>query len=622
TNVAAGSAPTDAVNVSQLQSQAAVVNSLSTSTATGMAALSSSLSATDSRLASLSTSTSTELSALTSGLSLTNSNVASLSTGVANSVQYDDPEHTSVTLGGANVMAPVALKNVAAGVNDTDAVNMSQLSATNRNLENMGSQVAKNAGDITSMQAALSDAVMYDSPAHNSVSLGGANAAAPVALKNVAAGVNDTDAVNVAQLKDAGLIGDNGQMANVLAYDDASKGTLTLSGANGTKIGNVAAGDLSAASTDAVNGSQLYATASSTASALGGGSTVNPDGAISAPSYSVGGTTVRNVGDAIANIDGRVTQNTSDIQNFQNQINNGVIGLVRQDSAGNITVGASTGGMLVSMTGTAGNRVVTGVANGAVNASSGDAVNGSQLYALQNQVTDLNSQLSNLTPTNPYFTASGVQTPADAVVHAANPGSRDGNSATVTNANPNAATDNTVAVGVGAVASGKDSMAIGGQAQASNNNSVALGQGSTTGRDNSVSVGSGNQQRQITNVAAGTADTDAVNVEQLNSTVAQGVQQANSYTDLAVGAMNREIDSVAKKSYAGTAAAMATANLPQAPAPGKSIVAMAGGTYSGQSAVALGLSTFTPKGKWIIKASASTTTGRTFAAGAGAGYVW
>ncbi|WP_411353803.1 hypothetical protein, partial [Burkholderia anthinoferrum] len=55
--------------------------------------------------------------------------IASLSTGAANSVQYDNAAHTSVTLGGVGATTPVTLTNVAAGVNPTDAVNYSQLSS-------------------------------------------------------------------------------------------------------------------------------------------------------------------------------------------------------------------------------------------------------------------------------------------------------------------------------------------------------------------------------------------------------------------------------------------------------------------------------------------------------------
>jgi autotransporter adhesin len=197
-----------------------------------------------------------------------------------------------------------------------------------------------------------------------------------------------------------------------------------------------------------------------------------------------------------------------------------------------------------------------------------------------------------------------------------------GNYATVVGANASAAADNAVAVGANAAATGVNSTAIGTGSQAGNANSVALGQGSVTDRDNSVSVGSAGNARQITNVAAGTADTDAVNVGQMNSSVAQGVSQANNYTDQRFNTMSQSIDDVAKKSYAGSAAAVAMSNLPQAPAPGKSIVSMGGGTYQGQAAMAVGVSTFTGNGKWIIKASGSTSTAGTFAVGAAAGYVF
>src|SRR3546814_9100856 len=57
--------------------------------------------------------------------------------------------------------------------------------------------------------------------------------------------------------------------------------------------------------------------------------------------------------------------------------------------------------------------------------------------------------------------------------------------------------------------------ALGAGSGASGLDSVALGAGSIAGRDNSVSVGSEGNERQITNVAAGTEDTDAVNLAQL-----------------------------------------------------------------------------------------------------------
>ncbi|MBQ9422015.1 MAG: hypothetical protein IJU32_00415, partial [Pyramidobacter sp.] len=84
-------------------------------------------------------------------------------------------------------------------------------------------------------------------------------------------------------------------------------GKVTARGfdASGAKITNVAPGTISSSSTDAVNGSQLWGAASSVATVIGGGSTVNEDGSISAPSYVVGGTTYNTVGDAVSALDSR-----------------------------------------------------------------------------------------------------------------------------------------------------------------------------------------------------------------------------------------------------------------------------------------------------------------------------
>jgi hypothetical protein len=237
---------------------------------------------------------------------------------------------------------------------------------------------------------------------------------------------NTTDITNVQnQLADGsiGLVQQDATTRNITVGKDTDGTVVNVAGTAGNRtVTGVAAGAVNAASVDAINGSQLYGASSSVAGALGGGSTVNADGTISAPSYSVGGTTVHSVGDAVSNLDGRVTQNTTDIQDVQTQISNGSIGLVQQDSAtGNITVGASTGGLLVNMAGTSGNRVVTGVANGI---STYDAVNFGQLSALQDQVTDIgnrvSNQVSNLTPGSPYFNANDLPGSTGAVNNAAN----------------------------------------------------------------------------------------------------------------------------------------------------------------------------------------------------------
>ncbi|WP_143751053.1 YadA-like family protein [Burkholderia sp. HI2714] len=152
TNVAAGrvsTTSTDAINGSQLNAAVTAINTLSTSTSTGISSLSTGLSTTNSNVGSLST-----------GLSTVNSNIASLSTGVANAVQYDNALHTSVTLGGVGATTPVRLTNVAAGTAPTDAVNFGQLSSlstsTSTGLSTTNSNVASLSTSLGSLSTGLS----------------------------------------------------------------------------------------------------------------------------------------------------------------------------------------------------------------------------------------------------------------------------------------------------------------------------------------------------------------------------------------------------------------------------------------------------------------------------------
>lgn len=110
-----------------------------------------------------------------------------------------------------------------------------------------------------------------------------------------------------------------------------------------------------------------------------------------------------------------------------------------------------------------------------------------------------------------------------------------GDNALAFGANSSASAANASAIGTDAVASGADSTAIGNAASATAANAVALGANSVADEDNTVSVGAAGAERKVTNVAAGENDTDAVNVSQLNDTVAASadttLQSANAYTD-------------------------------------------------------------------------------------------
>ncbi|WP_225981348.1 YadA-like family protein [Mannheimia pernigra] len=83
--------------------------------------------------------------------------------------------------------------------------------------------------------------------------------------------------------------------------------------------------------------------------------------------------------------------------------------------------------------------------------------------------------------------------------------------------------ENAIAYGANTLATGNNAVALGNEAQATAENAVALGAGSLAVSENEVSVGVGKNNlgkteftRKITNVTAGEADTDVVNISQLN----------------------------------------------------------------------------------------------------------
>ncbi|SUA52189.1 YadA-like C-terminal region [Oligella urethralis] len=89
-----------------------------------------------------------------------------------------------------------------------------------------------------------------------------------------------------------------------------------------------------------------------------------------------------------------------------------------------------------------------------------------------------------------------------------------------------------------------------------------------------------------------------------------------------VNHLGNEIHRVDREARAGTASAAAMANLPQAYLPGKSMFAIAGAGHRGEHGYAAGLSTISDNGKWIIKSSVSGNTRGDVTYGAGVGYQW
>lgn len=95
-------------------------------------------------------------------------------------------------------------------------------------------------------------------------------------------------------------------------------------------------------------------------------------------------------------------------------------------------------------------------------------------------------------------------------------------------------TTNAMTVGANSYAGKDNAVALGAGALGYAENSVALGANSVADRENTVSVGAAGNERQIANVVAGTEDTDAVNVAQLNRSSTNTLHSAKVYTDSTV----------------------------------------------------------------------------------------
>ncbi|MDA5734363.1 trimeric autotransporter adhesin UpaG, partial [Escherichia coli] len=313
-----------------------------------------------------------------------------------------------------------------------------------------------------------------------------------------------------------------------------------------------------------------------------------------------------------------------------------------QNSVGEFSVGSEDG-----------QRQITNVAAGSANT---DAVNVGQLKVTDAQVsqntqsiTNLNTQVTNLDTrvTNIENGIGDIVTTGSTKYFKTNTDGADAN------------------------AQGKDSVAIGSGSIAAADNSVALGTGSVADEENTISVGSSTNQRRITNVAAGVNATDAVNVSQLKSSEAggvrydtkadgsidysnitlgggnsgttrisnvsagvnnndavnyaqlkQSVQETKQYTDQRMVEMDNKLSKTESKLSGGIASAMAMTGLPQAYTPGASMASIGGGTYNGESAVALGVSMVSANGRWVYKLQGSTNSQGEYSAALGAGIQW
>ncbi|GAB3349466.1 ESPR-type extended signal peptide-containing protein [Lysobacter tyrosinilyticus] len=341
-------------------------------------------------------------------------------------------------------------------------------------------------------------------------------------ITNVAAGTEANDAVNKDQLDAVAAVA-----ANAIGYDDAVKGRVTLAGAGGTVIDNVAAGTLSATSSEAINGSQLFDT-----------------------------------NNRVTVVEGRVDNLETQLGNFAGTIANAVSyddankDVLTLDGAGGTTIGnvkAGTDAMdavnmdqlssVAAMFGGGatfdGNGMFMPPSYMIQGSSYGNV--GNAFMAIDGVLSGINNRLSSLETGAglPGGTGNGLAigngshandgndtaVGNGSTVGAAN-GTALGNNSTI-----DAAATNAVAVGADSNVTAANGTAIGQGASVTATGAVAIGQGSVANEANTVSVGSVGNERKVTNVAAGTNATDAVNLSQMQAGDLAAVASARTYTD-------------------------------------------------------------------------------------------
>ena len=479
------------------------------------------------------------------------------------------------------------ITNVAAGTDDTDAVNVAQL---NKAAAAAKTEVVQGDNIVVTQDVGANGQTIYKVATDKNLKVDSVTAGDTV-MNNDGVKVGDDVALNKDGLK-------------------AGDVNLTKAGLNngGNKITNVAAGT---DDTDAVNVSQLkQAAAASKTEVVQGknivvtqktgdkGQTVYEvatDKDLDVDSVKAGDTTVNNDGVKVGD----------DVALNKDGLKAGKVNLTKDglDNAGN---------------------KVTNVADGDVNANSKDAVNGSQLYATNQNVANNAATIAKginfggTTGSNNYALGDTINVKGDSniisetVAGGAQLKLADEISVKTVNADTFKAGDtvmNNDGVKVGdKVALNKDGLTAGNTVV--NNDGVTIAAPTESNPNNQVKlspVGLNNGGQRITNVAPGKDGTDAANVNQL---IGLGNELQNN------------INQVGKKAYAGVAGAIAQGSIPQVTRPGATGIGVGSGYYGGQSAMAIGVSAMSDGGNWIVKGNFSANTDGHVGVGAGALYQW
>ncbi|EDU6369622.1 TPA: YadA-like family protein, partial [Salmonella enterica subsp. houtenae] len=455
------------------------------------------------------------------------------------------------------------ISNVGDAVNDTDAVNKRQLD----NLSSIVGQgltfAANEGGDITRKPGDT------------------------LSFKGEATTKGDYSGKNIKTITDIS----NG-MISIKIAESPVFGSVVVNDSNSGKITGVSNGIIAAESRDVVNGGQIHRITTSIGNVIGGNAYVDQGGELVA--NNIGNTGKNTIHDAIdsvrstaetasagwnLSVNGQQSSAVKPKETVDLNNNDGNIHLSKKDNqvtfnlSDSVKVKESIGivnGPSLNKAGIDGAGMkITNVADGVIAAGSKDAVNGGQIHDfVSGEVT------------RPITFAADSGTPYDARLGSTvNIKGDDKNIRTVVNGNSLSVSLN----------------------ERINVKSVTATESLSVASGANVDMG-GNT---IHNVGNATRPGDAINYGQF--------QQAFS-------SLGNQINRVERRANAGAAAAIATAGLTQAYIPGKSMMSMSGGTFQGESSLAIGLSTISDNGNWVLKGSFSSTTRNQTGASVGIGF--
>ena len=239
-------------------------------------------------------------------------------------------------------------------------------------------------------------------------------------------------------------------------------------------------------------------------------------------------------------------------------------------------------------------RQIINVGAGEISATSTDAINGSQLYMVADQVGKNKTRIDNIR-----MRTSDVKVKAG------------------DNIDVKEVYDDANQVKTYTVSTTKDIKA---NSYTINNSNIKIDQ-------NGINAGN----KKVINVANGENDNDAVNVSQLNKVktdvanntknIATNTQNIANNTK-AINTLNKKVNDVDRKSRAGIAGVAAIASAPSARKDGKSMVSTGVAHHRGESAIAIKASRNSDNGHWSTNVNGAADTRGQFTVGAGVGYEW